>query len=143
MLLPFNASAQSIDFTSGAVLSTPHVGAVKASATLSAQHKRSEGTKGIFLDRKAKFRSKLLQEPRLPWQPLRVGASFTEVLFTAGKFLTGLDMAMTAAGDVYGAGGAVVILMLWTNFSKLILLFGVQCTYVSSGAKPQPAQPML
>jgi membrane protein len=62
------------------------------------------------------------------------GALFTAVLFTLGKFLIGLYIAKTGAGDAYGAGGVIVIVMLWAYFSTLILLFGAQYTYVSSGA---------
>ncbi|MGV9010970.1 MAG: YihY/virulence factor BrkB family protein [Flavobacteriales bacterium] len=86
---------------------------------------------------------KLLPDVKVPWHSVWVGALFTAVLFTAGKFIIGLYIAKTGAGDAYGAGGVVVILMLWTYFSTLILLFGAQYTYVSSGAVPQKAQPIL
>jgi membrane protein len=77
---------------------------------------------------------KLLPDAKVPWHPVWVGALFTAVLFTLGKFLIGLYIAKTGAGDAYGAGGVIVIVMLWAYFSTLILLFGAQYTYVSSGA---------
>jgi len=80
------------------------------------------------------FVFKLLPDAKVPWHSVWVGALFTAVLFTLGKFLIGLYIAKTGAADAYGAGGVVVIVMLWAYFSTLILLFGAQYTYVSSGA---------
>ena len=80
---------------------------------------------------------KLLPDAKVPWHSVWVGALFTAVLFTLGKFLIGLYIAKTNAGSAYGAGGVIVIVMLWTYFSTLILLFGAQYTYVSSGAAAQ------
>jgi membrane protein len=77
---------------------------------------------------------KLLPDTKVPWRSVWTGALFTALLFTLGKFLIGLYIAKTGAGDAYGAGGAVVVLMLWAYFSSLILLFGAQYSYVSSGA---------
>ncbi len=77
---------------------------------------------------------KLLPDAKVPWHSVWVGAIFTAILFTAGKFLIGFYIAKTGAGSAYGAGGVIIILMLWTYFSTLILLFGAQYTYVSSGA---------
>lgn len=77
---------------------------------------------------------KLLPDAKVPWHSVWVGALFTAVLFTLGKFLIGLYIAKTGAGDAYGAGGVIVIVMLWAYFTTLILLFGAQYTYVSSGA---------
>ena len=77
---------------------------------------------------------KLLPDAKVPWPSVWVGALFTAVLFTLGKFLIGLYIAKTGAANAYGAGGVIIIVMLWTYFSTLILLFGAQYTYVSSGA---------
>ena len=80
---------------------------------------------------------KLLPDTKVPWREVWVGALFTAVLFTLGKFLIGLYVTKAGAVDAYGAGGVVVVLMLWAYFSSLILLFGAQYTYVSSGS-PSP-----
>ena len=84
---------------------------------------------------------KVLPDAKVPWHSVWVGALFTAVLFTLGKFLIGLYIAKSGAGDAYGAGGVIVIVMLWAYFSTLILLFGAQYTYVSSGAAARRAQP--
>ncbi len=77
---------------------------------------------------------KLLPDTKVPWRAVWIGALFTAVLFTLGKFLIGLYVAKAGAVDAYGAGGVVVILMIWAYFSSLILLFGAQYTYVASGS---------
>jgi membrane protein len=77
---------------------------------------------------------KLLPDAKVPWRSVWVGALFTAVLFTLGKFLIGLYIAKSNPASAYGAGGVIIIVMLWTYFSTLILLFGAQYTYVSSGA---------
>lgn len=82
---------------------------------------------------------KLLPDAKVPWHSVWVGALFTAVLFTLGKLLIGLYIAKTGAGDAYGAGGVIVIVMLWAYFSTLVLLFGAQYTYVSSGASAKRA----
>lgn len=83
---------------------------------------------------------KLLPDAKVPWHAVWVGALFTAVLFTLGKYLIGLYIAKTGAGDAYGAGGVIVIVMLWAYFSTLILLFGAQYTYVSSGIEEDNVQ---
>jgi len=77
---------------------------------------------------------KLLPDAKVAWRWVWSGALFTGVLFTLGKFLIGLYISKTGAGDAYGAGGAVVILLLWAFYSSIILLFGAQYTYVTAGA---------
>lgn len=73
---------------------------------------------------------KYLPDARIHWRSVWSGALFTAALFTIGKFLIGFYIAKSGAGDAYGAGGAVIIIMLWVYYSSLILLFGAQYTYV-------------
>ena len=85
---------------------------------------------------------KFLPDVRIRWRSVWTGALFTAALFTLGKFLIGLYIAKTGAGDAYGAGGAVIIIMLWVYYSSIILLFGAQYTYVVArkhGERVDPA----
>ncbi len=75
---------------------------------------------------------KFLPDVRIRWRSVWVGAIFTAALFTVGKFLIGLYITRTGAGDSYGAGGAVIIIMLWVYYSSIILLFGAQYTNVTA-----------
>lgn len=75
---------------------------------------------------------KFLPDVRIRWRSVWVGALFTAALFTIGKFLIGLYIANSGAGDAYGAGGAVIIIMLWVYYSSILVLFGAQYTQVTA-----------
>jgi len=84
---------------------------------------------------------KFLPDVRIRWRSVWTGALFTAALFTIGKFLIGLYIAKSGAGDAYGAGGAVIIIMLWVYYSSIILLFGAQYTYVVAQQHGEPVAP--
>lgn len=75
---------------------------------------------------------KFLPDVRVPWRSVWVGALFTSVLFSLGKYLIGLYIAKTGAGSVFGAGGAVVVIMIWIYYSSILVLFGAQYTQVAA-----------
>jgi len=75
---------------------------------------------------------KFLPDVRIKWRSVWTGAFFTAALFTIGKFLIGLYIAKSGAGDAYGAGGAIIILLLWVYYASIILLFGAQYTNVAA-----------
>ena len=86
---------------------------------------------------------KFLPDVKIEWHAVWVGALFTSALFSLGKYLIGIYIAQTDAGSAYGAGGAVIIIMIWVYYSSLILLFGAQYTqYVTvrddGPVKPEP-----
>ncbi|MEO8588666.1 MAG: YihY/virulence factor BrkB family protein [Flavobacteriales bacterium] len=85
---------------------------------------------------------KFLPDVRVRWRSVWMGALFTAALFTLGKYLIALYIAKTGAGNAYGAGGAVIIIMLWVYYSSIILLFGAQYTFVAArkhGERIEPA----
>lgn len=67
------------------------------------------------------------QEP-LQWSDLWVGAAVTAVLFNIGKFAIGFYLGKSAISSVYGAAGALLVLLLWTYYSAQIFLFGAEIT---------------
>ena len=67
------------------------------------------------------------QEP-LHWSDLWVGAAVTAVLFNIGKFAIGFYLGKSAFSSVYGAAGALLVLLLWTYYSAQIFLFGAEIT---------------
>jgi membrane protein len=88
---------------------------------------------------------KFLPDVRIAWRAVWVGALFTAALFTLGKFLFGLYLAKSDAGSAYGAGGTVVVVLLWVFYSSILMLFGAQYTYVSArerGDRITPAGPI-
>ncbi len=72
---------------------------------------------------------KFLPDARVKWRSVWMGAAFTAALFSIGKFLIGLYIAKSGVADAFGAGGAVIILLMWVFLSSIILLFGAQFTY--------------
>jgi membrane protein len=58
------------------------------------------------------------------------GAALTSLLFTVGKFVIGLYLGKSAVASAYGAGGSLVIIVVWVYYSAQILLFGAEFTKV-------------
>ena len=52
-----------------------------------------------------------------------------------GKLLFGLYLGHSSIGTSYGAAGSLVIVILWTYYSCLILLFGAEMTQVQAGLR--------
>jgi len=60
------------------------------------------------------------------------GALTTAVFFVVGKSLFGLYLGHTSIRVSYGAAGSLVIVILWTYYPCLILLFGAEITQVQA-----------
>ena len=71
---------------------------------------------------------KVLPDAPIEWRDVWAGAAFTAVLFTVGKHLLSLYIGGKHATSVYGAAGALVIILLWVYYSAQILLFGAEIT---------------
>ena len=64
------------------------------------------------------------------WNDVWVGALMTSVLFLIGRLLLGIYFTRASPGSAYGAAGSVVALLVWTNLSLQLLLFGAEFTHV-------------
>jgi len=73
---------------------------------------------------------KLLPDAVVAWRDVWLGAAVTAVLFAVGKTLFGWYLGRSSIGSSYGAAGSLVIVVLWTYYSALILLFGAEVTQV-------------
>jgi membrane protein len=71
---------------------------------------------------------KILPDAPIEWRDVWSGATFTAVLFTVGKHLLSLYIGGKNVASVYGAAGALVIILLWVYYSAQILLFGAEIT---------------
>ncbi len=71
---------------------------------------------------------KVLPDVQLSWRDVAVGSLLTAVLFTIGRSLIALYLSYTATASTYGAAGSLVLLLLWVNYSSLILLYGAAFT---------------
>ena len=78
---------------------------------------------------------KVLPDMQLRWRDVAVGAVVTALLFSLGRYLIALYLAYTATASTYGAAGSLVLLLLWVNYSSLILLYGAAFTRAHLEAK--------
>lgn len=84
---------------------------------------------------------KVLPDVVLSWRDVALGSLLTAVLFTVGRSLIALYLSYTATASTYGAAGSLVLLLLWVNYSSLILLFGAAFTKAHLLARGQQVQP--
>lgn len=90
---------------------------------------------------------KILPDARILWGDVWIGAAFTSLLFTLGKFAIAFYLARSTAASVYGAASSLVVVLLWVYYSSQILFFGAECTqvyarrYGSWRHAPQPGDP--
>lgn len=84
---------------------------------------------------------KILPDVVLSWTDVLAGAFLTAVLFTLGRSLIAMYLAQTATASTYGAAGSLVLLLLWVNYSALILLFGAAVTRAHVEARGVKVRP--
>jgi len=84
---------------------------------------------------------KVLPDVRLHWRDVAIGSILTAVLFTVGRSLIALYLSYTATASTYGAAGSLVLLLLWVNYSSLILLYGAAFTKAHLLARGLSVQP--
>ncbi len=86
---------------------------------------------------------KVLPDVQIGWRDVWIGAAFTALLFTIGKFLIGLYLGRSSPASAYGAAGSLVVLLLWIYYSAQILFFGAEFTQVYAvkrAGKPLPVK---
>lgn len=85
---------------------------------------------------------KLLPDVRIAWKDVWLGALFTSILFTIGKFAIGLYLGNSDIGSSYGAAGSMAIILFWVYYSSQILFFGAEFTQVYSRRFGRTATPI-
>lgn len=73
---------------------------------------------------------KVLPDVRISWKPVWKGAFLTAVLFTLGKFLLSLYFGTAKPTSAFGAAGTVILIMMWINYSCMLIFFGAEYTKV-------------
>ena len=71
---------------------------------------------------------KMLPSTRVAWGDVWVGAAVTSVLFWLGKLLIGIYLGRAAVGSMFGAAGALVVLVAWVYYSAQVFLLGAEFT---------------
>lgn len=84
---------------------------------------------------------KILPDVVLGWRDVLAGAFITAILFTVGRSMIAMYIANTATASTYGAAGSLALLLVWVNYSSLILLYGAAVTrahFEARGGRIQP-----
>jgi len=71
---------------------------------------------------------KVLPDVNLKWKPAIVGALFTAVLFSLGKYAIGIYIEKGDPGSAFGAASSVIVILLWIYYTSIILYFGAEFT---------------
>lgn len=84
---------------------------------------------------------KFLPDAKIKWKHVWIGAFVTALLFEIGKFILSLYFGKANPATGYGAAGSVILIMLWVNYSSIIVLFGAEFTHAyanmfSGGVSP-------
>jgi membrane protein len=73
---------------------------------------------------------KYMPDASISWRDVLGGGFITSLFFLLGKFAIALYLGRSHVGSAYGAGGAVIILLVWIYYSSLIFFFGAELTQV-------------
>ncbi|HEY4250703.1 MAG TPA: YihY/virulence factor BrkB family protein [Roseomonas sp.] len=71
---------------------------------------------------------KVLPDRDIAWRDVLTGAFATALLFSIGKTAIGLYLGSTSIATSFGAAGALVVVLVWVNYSAVIFLFGAEFT---------------
>ncbi len=73
---------------------------------------------------------KVLPDVEINWNPVWKGAFMTAVLFTFGKFLLSLYFSEFKPTSAFGTAGTVILIMMWINYSCMLVFFGAEFTKI-------------
>lgn len=71
---------------------------------------------------------KILPDVKMTYKTTILGASITAALFLVGEFALGYYFSASNPASVYGGAASVVLILLWVNYTCLILFFGAEIT---------------
>lgn len=86
---------------------------------------------------------RVLPDVVLRWRDVWLGALVTALLFAVGRSLIALYLSTTATASTYGAAGSLVMLLMWVNYSSLILLLGAAFTRANVEARGRVIRPRV
>ncbi len=74
------------------------------------------------------FMYRVLPDIVISWRDTWVGGLISAVLLVAGEYAIGRYLSSSGVRSVYGAAGALALLLLWVYYSSLIVFFGAELT---------------
>lgn len=85
---------------------------------------------------------RFLTSGRPTWKLSFRGGLLTGILFTLGKYILRIALPLSNIGNIYGASGSIVLIMLFVFYSSFIFYFGSCFVKVLSDAKETPIRPI-
>lgn len=84
---------------------------------------------------------KVLPDVDLKWKPALVGAFFTALMFSLGKYVIGIYIEKGNPGSAFGAASSIIVILVWIYYTSIILYFGAEFTQAyaekyTEGIKP-------
>lgn len=71
---------------------------------------------------------KVLPDVILKWKPALIGALFTALLFSLGKYAIGIYIEKGNPGSAFGAASSIIVILVWVYYTAIILYFGAEFT---------------
>jgi membrane protein len=71
---------------------------------------------------------KVLPDVNLKWKPALIGALFTAILFSIGKYAIGIYIEKGNPGSAFGAASSIIVILVWIYYTSIILYFGAEFT---------------
>ncbi|WP_245768045.1 YihY/virulence factor BrkB family protein [Pedobacter insulae] len=85
---------------------------------------------------------RFLTNGRPNWKTAVKGGLLTGILFTLGKYILRIMLPLSNIGNIYGASGSIVLIMLFVFYSSLIFYFGACFVKVLSESSKKPIRPI-
>jgi len=83
-----------------------------------------------------------LPDARPSWSIVFVGGFVTSIFFNIGKVLLRYLLQSSNVGNVYGASGSIVLILLFVFYSALILYYGIAFTKIWGLYRGHPILPL-
>jgi membrane protein len=85
---------------------------------------------------------RFLTNGRPTWRNAIRGGILTGIFFTLGKTILRIMLPLSNIGNIYGASGSIVLIMLFVFYSSFIFYFGACFIKVLSDAHESPIRPI-
>lgn len=81
------------------------------------------------------FMFKVLPDVEIRWKAVWTGAILTAILFNIGKLLLSLYFAELKPTSAFGKAGTIILIMMWINYSCMLIFLGAEFTKVYAQKK--------
>ena len=85
---------------------------------------------------------RFLTNGRPSWKTAIRGGLLTGILFTLGKYVLRIMLPLSNIGNIYGASGSIILIMLFVFYSSFIFYFGACFVKVLSDSGQRPIRPI-